>query len=208
MSDQTPRRRGTGSFARVGYLSLWPTCTGKGAMGGRVMIIALLSLVSERSACVRRSHPIAQRTQLRWVGAQMPELRVRNSDYEVMTFGPEQLTAPTVSIFYRRGWSSECLRHLRRLKEAHSTLCLMGFAVEFVSADAPQNLRASAQNAALPYDLLPDSQMQAARVRCGLPGGRFTAGRYEHLGVDLEIFPARRSMSLLLPRHSLSTALE
>lgn len=140
------------------------------------------------------------RTQLRWVGAQMPEFQVRNADYEVMTFGPKQLTAPTVFIFYRGSWSSECQRHLRRLKEAHSTLRQMGFAVVFLSADSPHNLRSNAQIAALPYDLLSDSQMQAARAfGVAYRVDDFTAGRYEHFGVDLEIISGEAHHELAFP---------
>lgn len=164
------------------------------------MIVSLLSLVS---CAIDTSHAApewSRRIQPRWVGAQLPEFRVKNADYEVITFSPKQFTAPTVFIFYRGGWSSECQRHLRRLKEAHATLRRMGFSVVFLSADAPHNLRVNPRIAALPYELLSDSQMQAARAfGVAYRVDDFTAGRYEHFGVDLEIASGESHHELALP---------
>ena len=101
----------------------------------------------------------------------MPEFRVKNAAYEVMTFGPVQLTAPTVFIFYRGGWSSECQRHLRRLQEAHSMLRQMGFAVVFLSADAPHNLRERADRVSSIRFAVSQPDAGGARVRRGLPRG-------------------------------------
>jgi peroxiredoxin len=76
----------------------------------------------------------------------------------------------------------------------------MGFAVVFLSADAPHNLRTSSQIAALPYDLLSDSQMQAARAfGVAYRVDDFTAGRYEHFGVDLAIVSGESHHELASP---------
>ena len=94
----------------------------------------------------------------------MPAFTVKDEKGATMTFAPDELTAPTIFIFYRGGWSSDCRRYLRRLQDTEWTLRELGFEVVFLSADRPQALRAETQLADLDYNLFSDSEMQAARA--------------------------------------------
>jgi peroxiredoxin len=117
----------------------------------------------------------------------MPAFTVKDDKAEAITFAPDELTAPSIFIFYRGGWSSECRRYLRRLRDTEWTLREMGFEVVFLSADGPPALRADPQLAALDYNLLSDSQMQAAHAM----GVAY--------GVDVEAVSGERHHELAFP---------
>lgn len=169
-------------------------------MRRRTLILTFVSLVAGAMHTPLPAAERPRRIQPLSVGARMPPFLVRSAGYEVISFRPERLAAPTVFVFYRGGWSSECLRHLRQLKEAHAKLRAMGLSVVFLSADAPHNLRSSSEFAALPYELLSDSQMQGARAfGVAYRVDDFTARKYESFGVDLEIVSGEAHHELALP---------
>jgi peroxiredoxin len=166
-------------------------------------VVLLLLAVGLGASANLRAQVAAEELQSlrpRWVGARMPAFTVKDEKGDMTTFAPDQLSAPTIFIFYRGGWSSECRRYLRRLQDAEWTLREMGFEVVFLSADRPQALRADSQLAALDYNLLSDSEMQAARaLGVAYRLSDSTAERYKHYGVDLEAVSGANHHELAFP---------
>jgi peroxiredoxin len=166
--------------------------------------VMLLFLVAGLGASANLDAQVAteelQSIRPRWVGARMPAFTVKDDRAEAITFAPDELTAPTIFIFYRGGWSSECRRYLRRLRDTEWTLREMGFEVVFLSADGPPALRADPQLAALDYNLLSDSQMQAAHAMgVAYRLSNSTTERYKHYGVDVEAVSGERHHELAFP---------
>lgn len=71
---------------------------------------------------------------------------------------------PTVLIFYRGGWCPFCTRHLAALAEVEPGLTAAGFQLLAISPDRPEKLRAKPTHEKLPYTLLSDSEMNAAKA--------------------------------------------
>jgi peroxiredoxin len=165
-----------------------------------LMLLLAASLGASPSLSAQVVAEELQSIRPRWVGARMPAFTVKDAKGATMTFAPDQLTAPTIFIFYRGGWSSECRRYLRRLQDTEWTLRELGFEVVFLSADRPQALRAETQLADLDYNLFSDSEMQAARaLGVAYRLSDSTTERYKHYGVDLEAVTGERHHELALP---------
>jgi peroxiredoxin len=170
-------------------------------MSWRVVLLLLAAgLGASANLCAQVAAEELQSLRPRWVGARMPAFTVKDEKGETTRFAPDELAAPTIFIFYRGGWSSECRRYLRRLRDAEWTLREMGFEVVFLSADRPQALRADSQLAGLDYNLFSDSQMQAAHaLGVAYRLNDSTTERYKHYGVDLEAVSGEKHHELAFP---------
>lgn len=121
------------------------------------------------------------------IGAAMPDPAVRRLDGE-----PARLRAilggkPAVVVFYRGGWCPYCNAHLRELKDAQAGLDELGYRTVAISPDRPEELAKTLGKHALPYTLLSDSKMEAARsFGLAFRVDDETVKKYLGYGIDLE----------------------
>lgn len=121
------------------------------------------------------------------VGARAPAFAARTVQGEPFRFDPGSLQQPVLLIFYRGGWCPYCNAHLGQLRTVEPKLVGMGYEVLFLSADRPELLRSSLKEKDLPYTILSDAEMHAARAF----GTAFrvddaTVQRYKEWNIDLE----------------------
>lgn len=134
------------------------------------------------------------------VGAQLPAFVVRDETNAPIALSAARLQGATVFVFYQGSWSSECRRYLRRIRDTELALRDAGFAVVFLSADRPELLRTDPQLAQLPYTLLSDSSMEAARA-FGISRHLSDAAieKYRHFGVDVESASGQTHHEIAVP---------
>lgn len=97
-------------------------------------------------------------------GQPAPEATVRTDAGEAVPLLRMLAGKPTVLIFYRGGWCPFCTRHLAALGEAEADLRAAGFQLLALGADRPDKLRARPTHEKLPFTLLSDSEMHAAKA--------------------------------------------
>jgi peroxiredoxin len=121
------------------------------------------------------------------VGDAMPAVEVHNPDGSPRAIGPGSLQKPTILVFYRGGWCPYCNRHMAALKEVEPDLLKLGYSLVFVSPDKPELLYGSLKDPTVPYTLLSDSTMEAARAyRVAFHVDDAGLAQYKAFGVDLE----------------------
>ncbi|MEX2044269.1 MAG: redoxin domain-containing protein, partial [Opitutus sp.] len=98
------------------------------------------------------------------VGKTVPAVTVRTDKSASVSLRAALGSKPTVLIFYRGGWCPFCTRHLAALAEAEADLRAAGFQLLAISPDRPEKLRARPSHQNLPYTLLSDSEMNAAKA--------------------------------------------
>lgn len=121
------------------------------------------------------------------IGAAVPDAPLRALDGKPTTLREALGGKPAVLVFYRGGWCPYCNTHLRELKDIQKDLDALGYKTVALSPDTPEELRKTLDKHALPYALLSDSKMDAARAM----GLAFrvddkTVKKYEQYGIDLE----------------------
>jgi peroxiredoxin len=98
------------------------------------------------------------------VGAPAPDAQLRGMDGKPVALRAALAGRPGVVIFYRGGWCPYCNAHLREVKDAQAALAKLGYATVAISPDRPEELTKTAKKHDLPYALLSDSKMDAARA--------------------------------------------
>lgn len=121
------------------------------------------------------------------IGAAVPDAPLRALDGKPTTLREALGGKPAVVVFYRGGWCPYCNTHLRELKDIQKDLDALGYRTVALSPDTPEELRKTLAKHDLPYALLSDSKMDAARAM----GLAFrvddkTVKKYEQYGIDLE----------------------
>lgn len=121
------------------------------------------------------------------IGAAVPDAPLRALDGKPTTLRKAFAGKPVVLVFYRGGWCPYCSTHLRELKDIQKDLDALGYRTVALSPDTPEELRKTLDKHALPYALLSDSKMDAARAM----GLAFrvddkTIKKYQEYGIDLE----------------------
>jgi peroxiredoxin len=121
------------------------------------------------------------------VGSKAPTFTARTPVGQLFRFEPESLSKPALLIFYRGGWCPYCNAHLGQLRTVQPKLIAMGYDVLFLSADRPELLISSLKEKDLPYTILSDAEMHAARAfGIAFRVDDATVQRYREWGIDLE----------------------
>jgi len=98
------------------------------------------------------------------VGAVAPDAPLRGIDGKTTSLKAALDGRPSVVIFYRGGWCPYCNAHLREVKDVQADLAKLGYVTVAISPDRPEELAKTAKKHDLPYALLSDSKMEAARA--------------------------------------------
>lgn len=134
------------------------------------------------------------------VGARAPAVTVRTEHGADFAIDPAAFTRPVILVFYRGGWCPYCNVHLGELAKAEDELEALDFDLYFLSTDRPAILRSSLKDPEVPFTLLSDARMTAARAY----GVAFrvddaTYARYKSMGLDLEAASGESHHELPVP---------
>ncbi|GAB4454381.1 MAG: hypothetical protein OHK0029_08880 [Armatimonadaceae bacterium] len=98
------------------------------------------------------------------VGAAVPALTLRTPDGKAFNLSAALAEKPTVLIFYRGGWCPYCNTHLGKLSQIEDDLLKQGYRILAVSPDRPEELQKSIAKQSLRYQILSDSNADAAKA--------------------------------------------
>ena len=98
------------------------------------------------------------------IGAAAPDAALQTADGRALSLLAALGGKPGVVIFYRGGWCPYCNAHLREIKDIQKDLTRMGYVTIAISPDRPEELSKTARKHDLPYTLLSDSKLEAARA--------------------------------------------
>lgn len=98
------------------------------------------------------------------VGDAIPDVKLRTEDNKEVSLRKLVSEKPTVLIFYRGGWCPFCTRHLQSLVGIEKELQTAGAQLLAISMDTPGKLKATPDRDKLGYQLLSDSDANAANA--------------------------------------------
>lgn len=150
-----------------------------------VSIVALLLAVVPPSFA-QEVAPSPSQVRPLLIGAAAPDAQLRTMDGRPVALRAALAGKPGIVIFYRGGWCPYCNAHLQEIKGIEKDLTRLGYTIVAVSPDRPEELAKTAKKHALPYSLLSDSKLEAARAYgIAYQVDSDTLSHYAHYGVDL-----------------------
>jgi len=121
------------------------------------------------------------------VGDNLPDVTLRTDKDDEFKLRDEVKAKPAVLIFYRGGWCPYCTKHLSALAKIEGDLTAAGFQLLAISTDQPSKLREKPDYAKLPYTLLSDAKMDAAKAfGIAFKMDDEVLEKYKGFGIDLE----------------------
>lgn len=121
------------------------------------------------------------------VGAEIPELILRNSEGDPVNLNEVISNKPTVLLFYRGGWCPVCNIQLNGIKTIESELVRLGYQFIGISADRPEKIRDTIKKHDQKYLLLSDNKMTGAKAfGIAFKVDEKTLNKYKEYGIDLE----------------------
>jgi peroxiredoxin len=146
-------------------------------------VVLLASAVAAASQTVPAS-PSAVKPLL--IGAAAPDADLRDMTGKPVTLKAALGGKPGVVIFYRGGWCPYCNAHLKEIKDLEKDLRALGYVTVAISPDRPEELAKTAAKHSLPYALLSDSKLEAARAfGIAFELDAVTLKKYAQYGIDL-----------------------
>jgi peroxiredoxin len=147
-------------------------------------IAVLLTAAAGASGQTVAPSPTAVKPLL--IGAVAPDADLRDMDGKPVMLKAALGGKPGVVIFYRGGWCPYCNAHLHEVKNIEKDLRALGYVTVAISPDRPEELAKTAAKQSLPYALLSDSKLDAARAfGIAFQVDSETLTKYAHYGVDL-----------------------
>lgn len=130
--------------------------------------------------------PSASQVRPLLVGSAAPDAQMRRIDGTSISLKTALAGRPGVVIFYRGGWCPYCNAHLEEIKSIDKKLVKLGYETLAISPDRPEELAKTMKKHALPYSLLSDSKLEAARAfGIAFQVDAETLKKYVKYGVDL-----------------------
>ena len=134
------------------------------------------------------------------IGAKVPDPALRRIDGSPVGLSELLDNQPAILIFYRGGWCPYCNTHLMELRDAQPEILKLGYRIFAISPDKPEELQRTSKRHGLPYALLSDSKMGAARAF----GVAFqlddeTLKKYKEKMIDLDQFTGEKHHWLPVP---------
>lgn len=134
------------------------------------------------------------------VNDKMPDANVRKADGETVNLSDLTRNEKTVLVFYRGGWCPYCNTHLKELVQIEARLREADWQIIALSPDRPAKVKEALEESQFPYQLLSDSDMNAAKAF----GLAFTVDdkgfeRLKGFGIDIEADSGRDHRMLPVP---------
>ncbi|MCA9424133.1 MAG: AhpC/TSA family protein [Candidatus Omnitrophica bacterium] len=149
-------------------------------------IILVLCLLMEQAFAADAAMS-AEETDPINAGQMMPEGNLYNPDGSAVSVSDLYSEKPVVLVYYRGDWCRYCNQHLRNLKNFEDELVDLGYQLIAVSADKPEILSRTKQEAELPYRLVSDSSMDMAKkLGIAFKVSDETIEKYKGYKIDLE----------------------
>ncbi|MDX1681252.1 MAG: peroxiredoxin-like family protein [Akkermansiaceae bacterium] len=98
------------------------------------------------------------------VGDKIPDVSVTTAMGKALKLREAVADKPAVLIFYRGGWCPYCTKHLQALMDIEQDLTQTGYQLLAISPDQPKKLAETPDLEKLNYQLLSDSQVEAAKA--------------------------------------------
>jgi len=133
-------------------------------------------------------------------GSAMPDATVRDEQGNSTTL--KQLTdgKPTVLVFFRGGWCPLCTRHTGQLIKAYPQILEKGAQLLAISPDSPKSTAANRSKNSVPFPLLSDSDLAAAKAfGLAFQVDGATLEKYKGYGIDLQKASGREHNTLPVP---------
>lgn len=109
-------------------------------------------------------YPTAAETKPLKAGEKAPDAPLKTAEGEATSVHKLAAESPIALVFYRGGWCPYCSKHLEALKDAIEPLKELGYAIVAVSPDSPENTKKAAEEFDLPYALVSDDGVAAAKA--------------------------------------------
>jgi len=121
------------------------------------------------------------------VGASIPDASLRTVTGDAVQLRELVSDQPTLIVFYRGSWCPYCNRHLSEIQEIEDTLVERGYQILAISPDRPANLKEAVEKNDLRYQVLSDSEAEAAKAfGLAFKVDKKTRQKYQSYGIDLE----------------------
>lgn len=119
-------------------------------------------------------------------GDKLPAVSVLDREGEAVALADFLKGRKAALVFYRGGWCPYCTKHLSALKDAIEPLKAEGFEIVAISPDTPEKLSETAKEHELPYTLLSDGKLDAAKAMgVAFSLDTVTSLKYRAFGVSL-----------------------
>jgi peroxiredoxin len=120
------------------------------------------------------------------VGKKIPAVNLNTPEGDSFNLNAFVKEQPVVLIFYRGGWCPYGNVQLQELMEADPQLRAMGYRILAVSPDTPEKLAESMEEHEMPYTLLSDRNMEAAKAfGVAYQIAESTAKKHQASGIEL-----------------------
>ncbi len=155
-----------------------------------ILSVALLILGALSTPVQSEERPVAKNAQsvepLR-TGETLPDVSVRDSTGETVKLRSLHADRPLVIVFFRGSWCPVCTRHFQELIKVHPQVAELGAAIVAVSPDNVERTKANMEKLKIPFALLSDSDVAAARAfGLAFQVDETTLAKHKGFGIDLE----------------------
>jgi peroxiredoxin len=134
------------------------------------------------------------------IGEEVPHATLRTAAGDEVNLQEVIAGQPTVIIFYRGGWCPYCNTHLSDLRNIEAELQSLGFQILAISPDRPEELQKTRVDQEVGYQLLSDSDMEAAEAfGLAFEVSQATYRKYIGFGINLEKSSGRDHRQLPVP---------
>lgn len=149
-------------------------------------LFLLVALLCGASVGAQNIAPSAEEARPLQPGTELPAVSVLDRDGGAVALADYLKGRKAALVFYRGGWCPYCTKHLSALKDAIEPLKAEGFEIVAMSPDTPEKLSETAKEHELPYTLLSDSKLDAAKAMgVAFSLDTVTALKYRAFGVSL-----------------------
>lgn len=134
------------------------------------------------------------------VGEQVPDVTLQTIEGEDVPLASFHKDRPLVVVFYRGSWCPFCTRHTQELIKAYPQIRELGAELVAISPDSPDNAKESVQETKVPFPILSDADVSAARAfGLAFEVDGETLKRYAGFGIDLEKASGYKHHALPVP---------
>ncbi len=154
----------------------------------RTLLSALLlfGFLSSVDAEERPIAPNAKATTPLKAGDALPDVTVLDAAGKPVKLSSYHADGPLVIVFYRGSWCPLCTRHFQELVKVHPEVAKLGAQMVAISPDTVDKSQANADKLKIPFPLLSDSHVTAARAfGLAFTVDDATVTKYKGFGIDL-----------------------
>jgi peroxiredoxin len=129
----------------------------------------------------------AKRVKPLEVGDALPEIDLKTAEGEKVSLASFHKDGPLVVVFYRGSWCPFCTRHTQEIIKQYPEIRELGAELVAISPDSPAKVKESVQETKVPFPVLSDADVSAARAfGLAFKVDDATLKRYTGFGIDLE----------------------